>query len=232
MKTESEKRVKYKLLAVVTMIIAFASCELFNQLVEPETPTEASIPQVGDDFVTLAWLDNSMNEQGFEVQSKIDGGAWMSAGTTSADVTEYQITGLEFDESYAFRVRAFNDAGNSDYSAEVFTRTLLEGATAILPEVSISSPSDGATVGNPVIVQFSVSDWDPETDVGRTTHLHPFVDGINLGAIYTTDDIDLSDLYFSKEGTNLSGFHTVTLKLANADHTFTGVQAIVEITVE
>ncbi|NBC28603.1 MAG: hypothetical protein GVY29_01260 [Spirochaetes bacterium] len=69
-----------------------------------------------------------------------------------------------------------------------------------------------------------LGDWDLESDDGKPTHFHAFVNGVDeSGAVYelTPWNVALDP-----------GTYTITLKLANADHKFIGVEDTVEIAVE
>jgi serine protease len=69
--------------------------------------------------VTLNWSDNSSNESGFEIQrQKRVGNSWTNtttAGTTGANAT--QFTDSPGPGKFRYRVRAFNAAGSSAWTA-------------------------------------------------------------------------------------------------------------------
>jgi chitodextrinase len=70
--------------------------------------------------VTLAWTDNSHNENEFRVAVSRDGGqSWTNVGTVNANQTAFQVTGLEPESRYWFRVQAFNRHGHSEYTSAV-----------------------------------------------------------------------------------------------------------------
>jgi large repetitive protein len=78
------------------------------------TATPATVAQVN-----LAWTDNSTTETGFRIERKTGaGGTWAEIATVGASVKTYQNTGLSAGILYYFRVRAYNGAGYSAYSAE------------------------------------------------------------------------------------------------------------------
>ncbi|HET7194320.1 MAG TPA: hypothetical protein VFI99_04965 [Nocardioides sp.] len=91
------------------------------------------------------------------------------------------------------------------------------------PSVSITSPSEGDTVGSSFTVKWdsNVSLGDPDT--GKH-HIHIFVDGA------TSDYTVVGGSQF--EVTGLSpGKHTVDVTLQNADHSPTGAEDQVDVTV-
>ena len=61
----------------------------------------------------LSWQDNSNNETGFKVSYSLDGVHWYVLGTTGANVTSVQVSGLSYGTRYYFRVNATNAAGDS-----------------------------------------------------------------------------------------------------------------------
>lgn len=199
----------------------FLSCDLLGMFVPPDTPTNLAVFQVSDTAVQLAWIATSTNERSFEVERRTDPDQpFVLIGSANAGDSRYTNTNLLSDTKYYFRIRAKNSAGFSEYASEVNVTTLTTGQTAITPELRIVSPVDGATVSSPFNLSFSVSDWQREA--GRDTHLHPFYDGVNQGAVF-----DLAPLSIDLD----PGVHVITLKLANSDHTFIGVDATVEVTV-
>lgn len=67
----------------------------------------------------LNWKDNSSHEQGFKIERKTGAnGAYSQIGTTAAGITTYEDKNLTSGVTYYYRVRAYNAAGDSDYSNE------------------------------------------------------------------------------------------------------------------
>ena len=89
----------------------------------PEAPTDLVATTVSDKEIDLSWTDNSYDELGFKIERKLYGESFTQINTVSANVTSYSDTGLSSYRSYYYRVRAYNDAGNSDYSNEASTTT-------------------------------------------------------------------------------------------------------------
>jgi fibronectin type 3 domain-containing protein len=84
--------------------------------------TTSSIPNAASNFMAwstsnttaqLSWQDNSNNETGFKVSYSLDGVHWYFLGTTGANVTSVQVSGLSYGTRYYFRVNATNAAGDS-----------------------------------------------------------------------------------------------------------------------
>lgn len=82
----------------------------------PEAPTNLYADAPACDQIDLSWTDNSDNEDGFEIERGLDGSNFNPLHTVGANVNSYNDTGLSEETQYWYRVRAYNDAGSSDYS--------------------------------------------------------------------------------------------------------------------
>jgi hypothetical protein len=72
----------------------------------------------------LTWNDNSTNETGFTLQRSPNGSSgWTTIAALGANVRSYLNTGLQAGTAYYYRVRAFNDAGQSGDSNSASART-------------------------------------------------------------------------------------------------------------
>jgi len=69
--------------------------------------------------ISLTWLDNSNNETGFLIERSTGGGVFAQIAQVGANVKSVTVSGLLKNQSYSFRVRAFNTGGNSGYSNTV-----------------------------------------------------------------------------------------------------------------
>lgn len=73
--------------------------------------------------ITLSWVDNSDNEQGYIVEREGENGYEMIAAL-SANSTSFTNEGLSPETSYSYKVRAYNTAGKSDYTNVATISTL------------------------------------------------------------------------------------------------------------
>ena len=96
-------------------------------------PSELSASE-SDMSITLNWADNSLNESGFEIERRADGGAFSQIASTAANVTSYVDNSLTAGTTYTFRVRAYNASQKSSYSNEF---TLTKSASALKPDLTI-----------------------------------------------------------------------------------------------
>ena len=72
----------------------------------------------GSRTVVLDWADNSFAEQGYKIERKQAAGTYAEIYQTGANATEYVDT-TPTGGHFFYRMRGFNEAGNSDYSNEI-----------------------------------------------------------------------------------------------------------------
>jgi hypothetical protein len=80
-------------------------------------PTGLAAPSTTTTSVSLTWTDTASNEDGYEVQRKLNSGSvWTVVTVTAADATSHTVTGLTAGTAYDFRVRAVNVYGESTWN--------------------------------------------------------------------------------------------------------------------
>jgi hypothetical protein len=72
--------------------------------------------------VSLAWKDNSSNEDGFQIERKT-GSTWQVLTTVTANTKTFKDASAARRTTYTYRVLAFNVAGGSPYSNQVSVTT-------------------------------------------------------------------------------------------------------------
>lgn len=82
----------------------------------PAAPSNLTGTVAATPSVTLNWVDNASNEDGYAVERSPDGVTWAQIGTTTPIVRTYTDSGVTAGSSYSYRVRAYNAAGNSAYA--------------------------------------------------------------------------------------------------------------------
>ena len=96
------------------------------QFLTPTAPSGLTATPVSVNTITIEWTDNSDNEAGFKIEQCQGLGCtdFAVAGYVTAGATNATATNLAKNKTYTYRVRAYNDAGNSDYSNTAWATTL------------------------------------------------------------------------------------------------------------
>jgi len=90
----------------------------------PAVPSGLAAAKNGNDEIDLTWTDNSSDELGFKIERRFDTEThYAQVATVGADITSYDDTGLEAGKAYTYRVRAYNEAADSDYATSAGTTT-------------------------------------------------------------------------------------------------------------
>lgn len=89
-------------------------------LTPPTAPSNLSANRVSSSEISLTWVDNSDNEDGFEIERKCDSclgrPPYTRIATVGRNIKEYSDTGLSSHTRYCYQVQAVNAAGKSGYS--------------------------------------------------------------------------------------------------------------------
>ncbi len=88
-------------------------------------PVILSVQAMSPSGITLAWSDNSSDETGFRIERSIDGISFTQIAEVGANTVTYSDTdsSLLACTIYYYRVRSYNDYGNSTYSNIFFAKT-------------------------------------------------------------------------------------------------------------
>jgi len=87
-----------------------------HPLAAPAAPSGLAATPTSPSQVDLAWTDGSDEETAYEVERSVAGGAFAPLATLAADATSYADPGREPLRTYAYRVRATNSVGASDFA--------------------------------------------------------------------------------------------------------------------
>lgn len=112
----------------------------------PAPPTALSASALSSSEVYLQWTDASETEAGFRIERRTSGD-FTEIATVESNVTSYTDT-CEPETTYTYRVRAFNDAGNSAYSNEdqVTTQAATTAPDTTAPDTTAPDTTTGRTV--------------------------------------------------------------------------------------
>jgi len=91
----------------------------------PSLPTNLYANAISSDEIKLSWHDNSTSEDGFVIERKEGNQSdFVNIATVPANTTEFSDAGsLKASTNYTYRVRSFNNTGNSIYSNKVTLTT-------------------------------------------------------------------------------------------------------------
>jgi hypothetical protein len=85
----------------------------------PAAPNELTATAASPTQIDISWADNSGNEDGFAIErcdKKKNCLNFVEVGRAGAGANSFQDLNLRIGTEYRYRIRAFNAAGNSDYS--------------------------------------------------------------------------------------------------------------------
>ncbi|MEW6732369.1 MAG: fibronectin type III domain-containing protein [Acidobacteriota bacterium] len=82
----------------------------------PIRATALSVTASSATQTELSWIDNSDEENGYIVERSDAGSAYQVVTTLAENSTSYTDNGVRASSKYSYRVKAYNDAGESDYS--------------------------------------------------------------------------------------------------------------------
>ena len=89
----------------------------------PTAPTNLSATAASSNRITLSWRDRSDDESGFRIERKRGTGSFTQIAIVGANTTTYADTNVDPETRYTYRVRSYNDVGNSAYSNEASVTT-------------------------------------------------------------------------------------------------------------
>jgi hypothetical protein len=105
-------------------LLDVSNASIFNPLLvagtsgnPPSAPSNLTAIAVSSSQINLTWTDSD-TETGFKIERCTGVGCsnFAQIATVGVNVTSYSNTGLVASTSYSYRVRAYNTAGDSDYS--------------------------------------------------------------------------------------------------------------------
>lgn len=140
----------------------------------PSAPTGLSVTNISGTQNNLAWTDTSSNETNFLVErSQNSTSNFTQIASTSANAISFNNTGLVNNQTYYYRVRAYNTGGYSAYTTTAY------GITATVVPSAPWNFSATASSTNVILAWNQTSNNEEGFKVERGT------DGINFGEITT-----------------------------------------------
>jgi hypothetical protein len=89
----------------------------------PAAPTNLFLGNVTSNRVSLFWTDNASDEQGFVIERRVLGGTFENLASVAPDSVAYNDFSVGPNQTYTYRVYAYNAAGRSAYSNEAIVTT-------------------------------------------------------------------------------------------------------------
>jgi carboxypeptidase T len=125
----------------------------------PVAPTNLASAAASSSQINLSWTDSDNTETGFKIERCTGAGCsdFAQIGTVGVNVTSYSNTGLTASTSYSYRIRAYNGAGDSDYSNE---------ASAATPAIPIPNPPSTLTATAISASQINLTWADSDIETG------------------------------------------------------------------
>lgn len=123
---------------------AYSNTDSADTYPAPAAASDLVITSVRKDAVVLSWTDNSNNETGFVIERAFtQNGTYTSYDSVAADVTSRNVTGLNPNTRYFFRVKTKDDYGYATPTNTVDTVTLptAPAAPSLLSTGSLSTTS-------------------------------------------------------------------------------------------
>lgn len=92
----------------------------------PASPSNFDVASQTRNSLTLSWLDNASNENGYRIY-RWNGSSWPLYATLGANATSYTDSNLLCNQGYSYRLAAYNNAG------EVILDGWVDGSTTACP---------------------------------------------------------------------------------------------------
>ncbi|MBU2509676.1 fibronectin type III domain-containing protein, partial [Patescibacteria group bacterium] len=146
----------------------------------PSAPFDVSATSTNSQSVSLRWTDAAANESGFRVERHDGDGNFSSLTSLPPNSTSFLDLSVESGATYTYRIRAINEAGESDASDEasalVKTQIAVVPTRPELPPAGLDTDSDGLSDLEEVL--YGTNSKSPDTDADG------FLDGNEVFHLY------------------------------------------------
>ena len=179
--------------------------------------------------LTLSWNENSDNEEGFKIERSVDGGSFQQIATVGVNVATYTDDTVEDNQSYTYRLKAFNQFGESGYSNTASGASRPTSAEGI--PVIVSQPE------NTVVLLGDTTALSIDVDATPAASVQWFVEGQAIPGA-TGEELLLTQVERSQAGsyyaivTNRYGSVTSTTARLTIDALIDVVQAPLDVAID
>jgi hypothetical protein len=115
----------------------------------PAAPTNLTATTASSTVIDLAWTDNDTppnSATGYDIEDSTDGTTFVQVATASAGATSFAAGSLQPSTTYTFRVRAFNNIGNSAYTNTATATTLANTGGLAAPSTLTATAATGTQI--------------------------------------------------------------------------------------
>ncbi len=141
------------------------TADLHTPHVIPEAPTDLLAAAVSPSQIDLTWTDNANNETGFNLDRSTDQANWFTVAVLAPDSQSYSDTELESATTYYYRVRSYNNIGESG------TSNITSATTESDPEITSPPVTPSGLVANNEGNGTALLNWsDVENEAGYSIH--------------------------------------------------------------
>ena len=160
----------------------------------PIAPTNLAVTATTKTSINLSFTDNSIDKSGFRLERSTNAGStWSLIATLPANQTTFSDQNLSCSSNFAYRVKAYNIAGESAYSNTINTATSLCAPPALPDSITSFSSIDSITLNwNDVAdetaykIEQSLDDaktWNTLATLPQDTISYP-ITGLDRGTTY------------------------------------------------
>ncbi len=118
----------------------------------PLSPSNISVITLSTSQIRVSWRDNSDNETGFKIERATSAlGPFNFVATTNPGIATFTDSNLNAASVYYYRVNAFNDGGQSDFSPAGNSTTYPANTNAFVTRVEAIPTGARVTLTGPVM---------------------------------------------------------------------------------
>ncbi len=169
----------------------------------PSSPTSLVVNITTGSSLILNWTDNSDNEEGFDVERRIENGEWEDIGSVGSNLMAFSDSNLTTGTTYYYRVNAYNGFGDSEYS-----NTAIANMTAPSPPTGLMA---NAASANSILLGWADNSDNESGFIIYRRDAGPWI----VAHITTADDTCYADNYLN-ERTEYSYYIVATNGLGNS----------------
>jgi PKD repeat protein len=169
----------------------------------PQAPTGLTATPINSTRIDLSW-NNVSSESGYRIERSLNStSGWQEIGSTQADVTSFQDSGLAPGVTYFYRVLAFSAGGSSGFSNVASTSTPSTPGPTVTEEVLLADDyNDNALnsskwIKNQLITGGTDSSV-PVNEINQRLEVGPLfqnASGFHFNGIVSTNSYDFTGAY-------------------------------------